>query len=195
MEEILKQLFGGAVTEDILKKFKTELGTRFVAKTDYNARLEEIKTLKADKLDLESKITTLTENSKNTEDFKQKFEDLQKEIKEKEEKAEQDRIAKERADGIANRFNAVVGDKKFNHDAIRADYLKKFGEALENKDFEGKSDTEIFHELTKDDATAFVGVTTLNLKGGSSQVIDGMPSNLGDLNMADYIAARKQMKG
>ena len=85
----------------------------------------------------------------------------------KEEKAEADRLAKEKADGIMNRFDAVASEKEWNHEAIRADYLKKFGDALENKDFEGKSDTEIFHALTKDDATAFKGVSAFRLEGGA----------------------------
>lgn len=117
---------------------------------------------------LTNEFDELKKNNASANEWKEKFETLQKETKEKEEKAEQDRIAKEKADGIANRFNAVVGDKKFNHDAIHADYLKKFGEALENKDFEGKSDAEIFHELTKDDATAFENVTSIKLKGGNN---------------------------
>lgn len=166
MQEILKQLFGDAVTEDAIKTFNAELGKKFVAKTDYNTKLDEIKTLKADKADLEGKITTLTQDSKNAEDYKTKFENLKKEIDDKNAAAEADRIAKEKADGIANRFNAVVGDKKFTHDAIRADYLKKFGEALENKDFEGKSDADVLYALTKDDAAAFEGVTTVKLEGG-----------------------------
>ena len=57
-------------------------------------------------------------------------------------------------------------DKKFSHDAIREAYLKKFGEALESKDFEGQSDEQIIHTLTKDDATAFTGVTAVKLAGG-----------------------------
>ena len=45
MKEILKQLFGEAVTDDALKQFNAELGKKFVAKTDYNTKLEVIKSL------------------------------------------------------------------------------------------------------------------------------------------------------
>ena len=88
-------------------------------------------------------------------------------------KAEADRIMKEKQDNINNRFNAVLGEKKFSHDAIREAYLKKFGDALENTDYQGKSDTEIFHDLTKDDATAFTGVTAVKLQGGTPQGVGG----------------------
>ncbi len=156
-----------------------------IAEKIFAERSKEIESDKAKVTELENKLSekesslnSLTEeieklknDNASAEDFKTKFEALQREIKEKEDKAEADRKAKEKADGIENRFNAVVGDKKFNHDAIRADYLKKFGEALESKDFEGKSDADILHALTKDDAAAFEGVTTFTLAGGAGKGI------------------------
>ena len=171
MKNILTQLFGEAVTEDALKQFNSELGAKFVAKTDFNTKLEEIKTLKADKKSLEEKIGELTETANSAEDYKNQLETLQKDIKEKEKQAEEDRKAKEKADGIAARFETVVGEKKFSHDAVRADYLKKFGEALDNADYQGKSDTEIFHALTKDDAAAFENVTAFQLEGATNKGI------------------------
>ena len=83
--------------------------------------------------------------------------------------AEAERILIEKNNNISNRFNAVLGDKKFSHEAIRESYLKQFGNALENTDYQGKSDAEIFHDLTKDDATAFAGVTAVKLAGGRPQ--------------------------
>ena len=56
-----------------------------------------------------------------------------------------------------------------SHDAIKADYLKKFAEALESEEYKGKGDVDIFHALTKDDATAFTGVTAVKLAGGTPQ--------------------------
>lgn len=120
---------------------------------------------------LTNEFNALKENNATAEEYKTKLENLQKEIKEKEDKAEADRLAKEKAEGIASRFNVVVGEKKFSHEAIKADYLRKFSEALENKDFEGKSDTDIFHELTKDDGAAFEGVRAFHLEGGANKGI------------------------
>jgi len=40
--------------------------------------------------------------------------------------AEADRILAEKTEAIKKRFEAVVGDKKFIHNAVREDYLKKF---------------------------------------------------------------------
>ena len=43
MEKILKQLYGDAVTEESLVLFKEELGKRFVPKSEFNQRGEELK--------------------------------------------------------------------------------------------------------------------------------------------------------
>ena len=80
----------------------------------------------------------------------------------------------------------VLGEKKFSHDAIREAYLKKFGDALENTDYQGKSDTEIFHDLTKDDATAFTGVTAVKLQGGTPQGVGGKSVTREDFNKMSY---------
>lgn len=122
---------------------------------------------------LNTELDELKKNNASADDWKAKFEALQAENIAKEKQAEVDRLAKEKSDNILNRFNGVVGDKKFTHEAVKADYLKKFGEALENKDYEGKSDEDIFHALTKDDASAFVGVQAVNLVGGNQQGTQG----------------------
>ncbi len=46
MEKILKQLYGDAVTEESLALFKEELGKRFVPKSEFNQRGEELKKLR-----------------------------------------------------------------------------------------------------------------------------------------------------
>ena len=91
---------------------------------------------------------------------------LQAENVAKEKQAEADRILAEKNADIEKRFNECVGDKKFSHDAIKASYLKKFADALESEEYKGKGDADIFHALTKDDATAFTGVTAVRLQGG-----------------------------
>lgn len=101
--------------------------------------------------------------------WRTKFEALQAENEAKAKQAEADRIAREKSENIGNRFTAVVGEKKFTHNAIRDMYLRKFGEALESADYQGKSDSEIFHDLTKDDASAFRGVEIVKLAGGRPQ--------------------------
>ncbi len=47
MEKILRQLYGDVVTEESLNLFKEELGKRFVPKSEFNQRGEELKQLRA----------------------------------------------------------------------------------------------------------------------------------------------------
>lgn len=192
MKDILTQLFGDAVTDDVIKQFNAELGKKFVAKADFNAKVEEIKALKGEKKTLEDEISKLNENSNSNEDVKKELEALKSKIEADARQAEADRILKEKQENVLNRFNAVVGDKKFSHDAVKADYLKKFGDALENKDFEGKSDADVFHALTKDDASAFVGVTTVKLAGGRPQGVGKTYNSKEDIMAIKDRAERRQ---
>lgn len=169
--EEIKAIFADA-TEEQINKILNINGADI---EKLKGKITDLETKLGEKNTAFEKLSEDFEDLKNqnasAEDFKQKFEDLQKEIKEKEEQAEADRIAKEKAERIASRFEAVVGEKEFAHDAIKADYLKKFGEALEDKEYQGKSDTEIYHALTKDDANAFKGVTAFKLEGGTNKGI------------------------
>lgn len=166
----------------ITVKYLTDLGIdEETAKRIFAERGKEIEADKAKYTELENKLTekensfntltqefeTLKTNNANAADWEKKFNDLSADIAEKEKQAKLEREAKEKADMIENRFNAVVGERKFTHEAIKADYLHKFGEALDNKDFTGKSDADIFHELIKDDKNALENVQMqLNMPGG-----------------------------
>ena len=76
MKEILTQLFGDAVTDDAMKQFNAELGKKFVAKADFNAKVEEVKTLKGEKKTLEDEVSKLNENANGNEDVKKELEAL-----------------------------------------------------------------------------------------------------------------------
>lgn len=151
------------VAEKIFAERSKEIEADRVKREAVETKLKEAeKSLES----LTAEIDTLKTSGKNAEEIQAKLDALIAEREAEKTKAEADRIMKEKQDDINNRFNAVLGEKKFSHDAIREAYLKKFGDALENTDYQGKSDTEIFHDLTKDDATAFTGVTAVKLAGG-----------------------------
>ena len=92
---------------------------------------DEIKNKKADIDKFTTEIEELKSTNASADDWKAKFEALQSENLAKEKQAEADRILAEKTEAINKRFDAVVGDKKFSHDAVRESYLKKFGEAIE----------------------------------------------------------------
>ena len=166
MKEILTQLFGDAVTDDAMKQFNAELGKKFVAKADFNAKVEEVKTLKGEKKTLEDEVTRLNENANGNEDVKKELEALKAKIDADAKQAEADRISREKAESDERLFNEAVGEKKFSHDAIKSYYFNLFRQDLAKEENKGKSAVDILHNLTKDDATAFTGVTAVKLAGG-----------------------------
>ena len=124
-----------------------------------------------------TEFETLKTSNASGEEWQKKYEALKADIDAKEKQAEADRIVKEKQDGILKRFDAVMNGKEFNHDAIKAEYLKRFGEAIELDENKAKSDADVFHELTKDDASAFKGVTAVRLAGGTNRNIGGTVYN------------------
>ena len=167
MKEILTQLFGEAVTDDAMKQFNAELGKKFVAKADFNAKVEEVKTLKGEKKTLEDEVSKLNENANANEDVKKELEALKAKIDADAKQAEADRISREKAESDERLFNEAVGEKKFSHDAIKSHYFNLFRQDLAKEENKGKSAVDILHNLTKDDATAFTGVTAVKLQGGT----------------------------
>lgn len=173
MKEILTQLFGDAVTDEAMKQFNAELGKKFVAKADFNAKVEEVKTLKGEKKTLEDEVTRLNENANGNEDVKKELEALKAKIDADAKQAEADRISREKAESDERLFNEALGEKKFSHDAVRSHYFNLFRQDLAKEENKGKSAVEILHNLTKDDATAFTGVTAVKLAGGRPTGING----------------------
>ena len=169
MKEILTQLFGDAVTDEAMKQFNAELGKKFVAKADFNAKVEEVKTLKGEKKTLEDEVARLNENANGNEDVKKELEALKAKIDADAKQAEADRISREKAESDERLFNEALGEKKFSHDAIKSYYFNLFRQDLAKEENKGKSAVDILHNLTKDDATAFEGVTAVKLAGGTPQ--------------------------
>jgi hypothetical protein len=171
--EEVKAIFPEA-TDEQLKQIMDLNGTDVEkAKSKATALEAELKDKKADFDKLNTEFEELKKSNASGEDWKAKFEALQADNLAKEKQAEADRILAEKKADVEKRFADCVGDKKFSHDAIKADYLKKFGDALESEEYKGKGDADIFHALTKDDATAFTGVQAVKLAGGNPQGVSG----------------------
>lgn len=165
--EDIKAIFADATAEQIEAVMRLNNADVEKDKGKLPALEAELKEKKTALESLNAEFEQLKASNANAADWEKKFNDLSAEIAEKEKQAKLEREAKEKADMIENRFNAVVGDRKFTHEAIKADYFHKFGEALDNKDFMGKSDADIFHELIKDDKNALENVQMqLNMPGG-----------------------------
>lgn len=78
---------------------------------------------------------------------------LQKQIDEyraaDEKRKQEAQEAAERAE-LEQRFDAVSGDRKYLHEMVRAGVMDDFGKALQDKANRGRSDKEIFDDLTRD---------------------------------------------
>lgn len=164
--EEIKAIFENATDEQIDKVMSLNGADIEKGKGKITALENELKEKKEAFYSLTANFETLKSSNATAEDYKAKFEQLQNDIAEKERKAKEEKLAAEKAEMVKSRFASAVGDKKFNHEAIEAHYLTKFGEALENKDFAGKSDEEILRQITKDDGTCFQNVTAVHLEGG-----------------------------
>ncbi len=186
MKEILTQLFGDAVTDDAMKQFNAELGKKFVAKADFNAKVEEVKTLKGEKKTLEGEVSKLNENANGNEDVKKELEALKAKIDADAKQAEADRISREKAESDERLFNEALGEKKFSHDAVKSHYFNLFRQDLAKEENKGKSAVDILRNLTKDDATAFTGVTAVKLQGGRPQGVGSNPVTKEDFNKMSY---------
>ena len=193
MKEILTQLFGNAVTDDAMKQFNAELGKKFVAKADFNAKVEEVKTLKGEKKTLEDEVSKLNENANGNEDVKKELEALKAKIDADAKQAEAERISREKAESDERLFNEAVGEKKFSHDAVKSHYFNLFRQDLAKEENKGKSAVDILHNLTKDDATAFTGVTAVKLQGGRPTGTGSGYSSVKDIMNSDMTREQKRV--
>jgi ribosomal protein L12E/L44/L45/RPP1/RPP2 len=171
--EEIKTIFPDATDEQLKAVMDLNGADVEKAKAKVTALEAEAKDKKEAFDKLNSEFEALKSANASGEDWKAKFEALQAENLAKEKQAEADRILAEKNADIEKRFSMCVGEKKFSHDAIKADYLKKFSAALESEEYKGKGDADIFHALTKDDAAAFQGVTAVKLAGGTPQGTGG----------------------
>ena len=184
--EEIKSIFADATDEQLKAVMDLNGADVEKAKSKVTALETELKEKKADFEKINNVFEALKTANACGEDWKAKFEALQAENVAKEKQAEADRILAEKNADIEKRFVECVGDKKFSHDAIKADYLKKFADALESEEYKGKGDIDIFHALTKDDATAFTGVTAVKLQGGTPQGVGGKSVTREDFNKMSY---------
>lgn len=164
--EEIKKIFPEATDEQLKSVMDLNGVDVEKAKSKVTALEAELKENKEDFEKLNAEFDALKTANADGAEWRAKFEALQTENEAREKQAEADRILKEKTENINKRFETAAGEKKFRHEAIKEAYLKKFSEALENAEYQGKSDGEIFHDLTKDDGEAFHGATVIKLAGG-----------------------------
>ena len=116
---------------------------------------EELKTELEGKLakiaDMERELDTLRTSQCEAEEIKKRADELQKII---DDRRIQDEKEAKTAD-VESRFATVVGDAKFLNDYTKKGIFDSFCEALQNSENQGRTDREIFEEITKDTENLF----------------------------------------
>mgnify|MGYP003302490510 CR=1 FL=1 len=171
--EEIKAIFADATDEQVKAVMDLNGADVEKVKSKVTALETELKEKNEDIDKLNTEFEALKTANASCEEWKSKYEALQADIDAKEAQAKADKILAEKTEATNKRFEAALGDKEFNHEAIRADYLKKFGDAIELEENKSKSDADIFRELTENDATAFTGVTAVKLPGGTPKTTTG----------------------
>ena len=190
----VKYLEDLGVEKEVAEKIFAERSKEIEADKAKREKLEtELKEKKESLDNLSKEFEDLKSSNASAEEYKTKYEALVADNEAKEKQAEADRILAEKNADIEKRFAECLGDKKFSHDAIKADYLKKFADALESEEYKGKGDVDIFHALTKDDAAAFTGVTAVKLQGGTPQGIGKYKSKDEIMSIKDGTLRRAEM--
>lgn len=150
-------------------------GGKYVDREKFDKVNGELTKAKESAKELTDKIDQLKTETASAEDYKRQLEQLKKDVAEKEAAEKAEREAAEKAESLARRFSAALAengrkDTDWMNEFTAAGYAKKFEEAIEKNQFEGKSDKDILHELTKDDKTAFKGIERLHLQGANEHI-------------------------
>lgn len=119
----VKYLEDLGVDKEVAEKIFAERSKEIEADKVKKEKLEnELKESKESLDTVNKEFEALKSSNAGAEEYKSKYEALVAENDAKAKKAEADRILAEKNADIEKRFAECVGDKKFNHEAIKADY-------------------------------------------------------------------------
>lgn len=196
--EFLKDMFTEPLSYEAFEKAVNSKGLKladlsngeYISKGKFDRVSGELREAKETIATMTTELDGLKEAGASAEEWKQKFEDLQTTVSEKERAAKEQAAAAEKEANYRARFDTAAVSRKtgeplnWAHEAIKEYHFKKFVEAIENPANQGKSDNDIFDSSTKDDARAFEGIQKITLAGGK-------PLDTG----ADDIAAARAIMG
>lgn len=168
----VEYLKGLGLEKDIVDEIFKERGKEIEAEKEKTNKIHaELKEAKETITTMTMELDSLKESNASAEEWRQKYETLQRDVSEKERIAKEEAAAAEKQANLQARYESAAVSKdgkplEWAHEAIKNDYFTKFAAAVEDKANIGKSDADIFNSLVKDDATAFKGVQVVTLAGG-----------------------------
>ena len=190
IEETLKQYTNedGVITADkmgeVAKAINSAVGKEFVEKDRYNKKLTEIDTLKAEKQAAEDNATTSEKWKTKYDALKDDFDAYKKEISAKETKAARESAYKSllKEAGISEkRIDSVL--KVSDIDSFEFDEEGKIKDA-----------DKLTESIKKEWADFIVSEETKGAEVHNPPTNNGGGTDLDKMSMADYIAARKNMR-
>lgn len=172
--EFLKELFTEPLSYEAFSKAVTAKGIKladlskgeYVSKAKFDKADTDLKTANQTITDMTAEMQKLKDSGAAAADWEKKFNDLQNEIADKEQKAKAEREDKELTDAIT----AVFGDKKFTSDYVRNGIIADMKSEIAKPENKGKGYGELFDALTKDKEGIFASA---NPAGGKMSGMSG----------------------
>ncbi len=170
--EEIKAIFADA-TDEQLKQIMDLNGKDVEKEKSKHTSLEdELKESKRAYETLTTELEALKSKNASAEEWETKYNALKAENEAKEKQALADKLAKEKEENNRSMFNRAVeayGKKSedWNNKFTENGYYNEFIKALELEENTGRAHKDILHDLVKDDATAFKGVQSVRLAGGT----------------------------
>ena len=156
MLDFLKEILGDAYTEDIDTRVSEEVGKRFVAKSDFTAKSNELKAVQARLDDAAKTIESLQEAGKDLEAVRKEAE----EYRARAQQAEKDAAAQLEEYKFDTWWNGQVSANKGRNAAVlrtlAGEEKMQALRASTNRDADAKV---LFEQLKKDSAYAFEDMT------------------------------------
>lgn len=168
--EDVSKIFAGATPEQIDKILDLNSADIGKAKKGFDDLKTELETAKQTITDINKQYDDLKAANASAEDYKTKYDELVADNKRKaDEQAARELKAAERAE-----FDGYFAEQKKEwYNQMTADgYFEKYRAAKVDPANKGKMTADILHELTKDDSTAFKGVTPEIRLGGARPIGD-----------------------
>lgn len=133
--------------------------------------LTEVKTKLQEEIDKREKsITELSEKAKNLDGTETTLKEMQDKVaayeKEKSDRETAEKQAKLDAE-LKTRFDAIKGENKFNHELIEKGRFDDFKKALQDEQFKGKGDSDIFSAIVKPEDLVNPQRQTVTMPGGN----------------------------
>jgi len=179
-----KEMEEKGFTEDQISFVMAERGKEL---NESKAKLEDLQKQLSDK---ESMIADLSEKAKAIDGTEATLKELQNKITTYEQteqaKIEQEKQAKINQE-LLERFSAIKGEQKFNHDLVEKGRFEEFKKALADEQFKGKGDSDIFQAIVKPEDLANPQQQPIIMPGGNI----GTHKSLESMSYDEYKAFRQ----